>query len=145
MNCKGETDEDGVEYHAKLENEDRSQLSRVGFWDDTRIALPRGKYILVIDVLPGMSQVVITRGVGWSMLHANICFLLALPSDHSLGLVMAGGVVMVVSVAEPGVAHGHKLQDEHDKDGHESDPLGPVVVGDGPSETFICECLGSWS
>lgn len=55
------------------------------------------------------------------------------------GIVMCVRVRVRVGmgVAELCVAHGHELENKHDKDSHEGNALHPVIVGDGTGQTVV--------
>ena len=49
--------------------------------------------------------------------------------------------LLVILCTELGIPHGHELGEEQDKDRHQSNALGPVILGDRSRQTFIRKCL----
>lgn len=73
-----------------------------------------------------------------------VCLLLAGLLCELDIVIMAVTVAMRVVVAEPRVAHGHELHEEHDKDHYQSNTLDPAVLRDGSGEARVCQCFVCW-
>ncbi len=144
---EGEADEDGVEYHAEFEDAYGRHLRGVVFYFVGR-SLEFGVdgwflgggvvwVVVVVDVVAGMGEVVFAWGMFLAVRKG------ADAADLEGGVaVLAFLFVFVMGVSERGEcgeAHGHQLDEEEDKDGHECYAFGPVVVCYGTLEARVCE------
>lgn len=131
---KCEADKDGVEDDAELEDEDCSHLRCVVFDEPSTVRVIFCIFVVVVDVMAVMAEVIFARGVRGS--YARF----ALNSGGRmlmLRFIFRGSVVVVKGC----VAHGHEFGEEEDEDGHKGNTLYPIILRDGAGEAWICESI----
>ena len=141
---EGQSDEDGMEDDAELEDENGGELSGVRLRDEA-LRLPVWAECRVVRVVALVAEVVLAAHMGgprWCFVLGSALVLETVLVVVAVGVAMTMVVVMIAS--KFGVAHGHQLKEKHDKGSHESDRLGPWVSvgGDGLAyETLVAESL----
>lgn len=148
-NSKGQTDEDGVEDDAKLENKDGCELRGIRLWHDTT-SFPVAIDLRVGDVVTLMAEVVFATEMRVGVIPVRIWLgEVGLGFSNTSGVgrrracVVTAIVCMVVAVtrAKVSITHGHELEKEHDEDDHEDNAFNPGVLGDNARETLIRQGL----
>ena len=138
---ESEADEDGVEDDAEFEDEDRGHLGRKVLGGFVLV-----DFEVVVDVLPRMPQVIIPGCVSARLRSGadrkrkgGRCSGRIVMRVARTARTMRMSIVVFVGMTEGRVSHRHQFGEEEDKDGHQRDTLGPVVLRYGSREAWICK------